>query len=151
MFSSVLDDVWKIVANWISALSTHDACLLSNNSFTDVCDVHESFFRTMYMGGWKTNKYGQRHVASSRKRVTGNSNLRHCLNAFETIRRGEMRFIITREGCMGLAPPNIQVADRIAIFASGRLPFALRRVKIESPQPDAHILLGGCYIDGKKF
>lgn len=55
---------------------------------------------------------------------------------------------ITEKGFIGLAPSNITIGDSIAIFATGKLPFVLRRVGTEQVQGDAYILLGGCFVDG---
>lgn len=52
----------------------------------------------------------------------------------------------------GLAPPNIQIDDHIAILAGGCMPFAIRKVgeeNVETQQHDTHMLIGACYIDGK--
>lgn len=57
-------------------------------------------------------------------------------------------FFITEQGLMGLAPPNTAIGDSIAIFATGSIPFVLRRVETEQVQGDAYIMIGGCYVDG---
>jgi hypothetical protein len=40
------------------------------------------------------------------------------------------------------------VGDRIAIFASGNLPFVVRQVDADV-EGEANILIGSCYLDGK--
>jgi hypothetical protein len=42
------------------------------------------------------------------------------------------------------------VGDRIAIFASGDIPFVLRQAHSDAIE-EAYILIGGCYLDGKPF
>ena len=58
------------------------------------------------------------------------------------------RFFITKVGRMGLASNAAAVGDHIAIFASGRLPFVVRKVHANTDF-DAHILMGTCYLDGE--
>ena len=59
----------------------------------------------------------------------------------------DKRFFTTRTGRMGLAPHPASVGDQIAIFASGDLPFVVRKVRADTT--DAYIMLGNCYLDGK--
>lgn len=59
------------------------------------------------------------------------------------------RLIITKKGYIGLAPLAIEPQDKIAIIATGRAPFALRKVQAKNYDGDAYRLLGGCYIDGE--
>jgi hypothetical protein len=59
------------------------------------------------------------------------------------------RFVITRDGYIGLAPDSTSVGDRVAILASGSMPFILRKVDTALVRRDAYILIGGCYVDGK--
>ena len=59
------------------------------------------------------------------------------------------RFVITKQGYMGLVPDSSLVGDRIAVFASGSMPFVLRRVETRRVRQNAYIMIGGCYIDGK--
>lgn len=58
------------------------------------------------------------------------------------------RFFVTKGGRIGLASDAAAVGDRIAIFASGRLPFVVRKVHVDT-KLDAHILRGTCYLDGR--
>jgi hypothetical protein len=58
------------------------------------------------------------------------------------------RFFVTKGVRMGLASDAAAVGDRIAIFASGRLPFVVRKVHVDT-KLDAHILRGTCYLDGR--
>jgi hypothetical protein len=71
---------------------------------------------------------------------------------FSWIRRVALhkRFFVTKSGRMGLAPLSATAGDHIAIFASGDMPFVVRRVHANAEE-GAHILLGGCYLDGKSF
>lgn len=58
------------------------------------------------------------------------------------------RFFVTKSGRIGLAPNSAAVGDRIAIFASGDMPFVVRRVHADIKR-EAHILMGSCYLEGK--
>jgi hypothetical protein len=58
------------------------------------------------------------------------------------------RFFFTKGGRMGLAPGEAAEGDHLAIFASGDLPFVVRKVHTDI-HPAAHIMLGTCYLDGK--
>jgi hypothetical protein len=58
------------------------------------------------------------------------------------------RFFVTKGGRMGLASDAAAVGERIAIFASGRLPFVVRKVHADT-KFDVHILRGTCYLDGR--
>lgn len=71
-----------------------------------------------------------------------------------TTRYFDDRLVITQRGHVGLAPSNIQIGDHIAILAGGCMPFAVRKVGEENvgiQRYETHILLGACYIDGKKM
>jgi hypothetical protein len=59
------------------------------------------------------------------------------------------RFVITKKGYIGLAPDSTQIGDRVAILASGSMPFILRKVDTTLVRRDAYIMIGGCYVDGK--
>jgi len=59
------------------------------------------------------------------------------------------RFVVTQRGYIGLAPESTQVGDRVAIFASGSMPFVLRKVETKLVRGNAYIMVGGCYIDGE--
>ena len=65
--------------------------------------------------------------------------------------RSNRRFFITKQGRMGLAPVAAAVGDRIAIFASGDMPFVVRRVSDEDGEAAKYILMGSCYLDGESF
>lgn len=62
----------------------------------------------------------------------------------------QKRFFVTKSGRMALAHRSAAVGDRIAIFASGDIPFVLRRAHSDAKE-EAYILIGGCYLDGKPF
>jgi predicted acylesterase/phospholipase RssA len=49
---------------------------------------------------------------------------------------------------MGLAPLDAAVGDRIAILASGNVPFVLRPVPVDYAGKEAYRIIGGCYVDG---
>ena len=50
---------------------------------------------------------------------------------------------------MGLAPVAAAVGDRIAIFASGDMPFVVRRVSDEDGEATKYTLVGSCYLDAE--
>lgn len=58
------------------------------------------------------------------------------------------RFFVTKGGHQGLAPSSAAVGDYIAVFASGKMPFVIRRVDTNEEEEE-HILTGTCYLDGK--
>jgi hypothetical protein len=58
------------------------------------------------------------------------------------------RFFVTKSGRMGLAPLSAAVGDRIAVFASGDMPFVIRQIG-KNAKKEAHIMVGGCYLDGE--
>lgn len=58
------------------------------------------------------------------------------------------KFFVTGNHRMGLAPMDAAVGDRIAIFASGEVPFVLRPVPMEYAGEEAYRIIGGCYLDG---
>jgi hypothetical protein len=59
------------------------------------------------------------------------------------------RFVVTKQGYISLVPDSSQVGDRIAILASGSMPFVLRKVETPRVRGDAYIMVGGCYVDGE--
>jgi hypothetical protein len=59
----------------------------------------------------------------------------------------QKRFFVSKSGRMGLAHRSAAVGDRIAIFASGDIPFVLRPVS-SNMDDESYILIGGCYLDG---
>jgi len=61
------------------------------------------------------------------------------------------RFFITKQGRMGLAPVAAAVGDRISIFASGDMPFVVRRVSDEDGVDARYVLMGSCYLDCEFF
>jgi hypothetical protein len=60
------------------------------------------------------------------------------------------RFFVTRSLRMGLAPIDAVIGDRIAILASGNLPFVLRPVSRDYVGEEAYRIIGGCYVDGMR-
>lgn len=60
----------------------------------------------------------------------------------------QKRFFVTKSGRPGLAHKSAAVGDSIAIFASGDIPFVLRRTHSDVRE-EAYNLIGGCYLDGK--
>jgi hypothetical protein len=60
----------------------------------------------------------------------------------------QKRFFVTKGGRTGLAHRSTTVGVHVAIFASGDIPFVLRRAHSDARE-EAYILIGGCYLDGK--
>ena len=60
----------------------------------------------------------------------------------------QKRLFTTETGAIGLAHRSAAVGDSVAIFASGDIPFVVRRVSSDVTE-EAYILIGGCYLDGK--
>lgn len=58
------------------------------------------------------------------------------------------RLFTTRNGRLGLAHREAGIGDRIAILASGEMPFVLRPVHVEQMQREAFIIIGACYLNG---
>ena len=58
------------------------------------------------------------------------------------------RLFITRQGRLGLSHNSADVGDRIAIFASGDMPFIIRSVSAKTSTRETHILIGACFCDG---
>jgi hypothetical protein len=59
------------------------------------------------------------------------------------------RFIVTKQGYIGLVPDSAQVGDCVAILASGSMPFIPRKVETRLVRRVAYIMVGGYYIDGE--
>jgi hypothetical protein len=58
------------------------------------------------------------------------------------------RFFVTKSLRMGLAPPGTAAGDRVAILASGDIPFVLRPVPKDYAGQEAYRIIGGCTVDG---
>lgn len=61
------------------------------------------------------------------------------------------RFFITQTGHLLLAPLDATAGDSVAIFASGDMPFVVRRVKTKTSVEDEHRLIGACYLEAKLY
>jgi hypothetical protein len=75
----------------------------------------------------------------------------HRIVGFEYAMRRHWRrakFFVTKNFRMGLAPLDAAVGDRIAILASGNVPFVLRPVPVDYAGEEAYRIIGGCYVDG---
>jgi hypothetical protein len=68
----------------------------------------------------------------------------------EAIRRNFhlAKFFVTKNLHIGLTPLDASVGDRIAILASGNVPFVLRPVSEDYAGEEAYRIMGGCYVDG---
>jgi hypothetical protein len=122
-----------------------------------------SICRTLCMGMVGEAKFGQQHAAAirdwwvSRERQEGlptddlSSVFRELLARSRSAQTNGMNFVITRNGRLGLAPRNVDIGDRLAILAGGRVPFIIRKVGELDNHDDSQILLGACYLDGEMF
>lgn len=122
-------------------------------------DFFEGFCRTLCMGTVSMAKFGPRHAAACRDHASGGdlgqrgddwySVFRHMLLMQQWVHETAMKFILTRNGHVGLAHRNVDVGDNIAIIATGDLPFIVRKVGKRENHRSAHILVGACYVDGE--
>ncbi|EQB43487.1 hypothetical protein CGLO_17840 [Colletotrichum gloeosporioides Cg-14] len=70
---------------------------------------------------------------------------------------GRRQFFISTEGFIGLGPPDIEVGDKICVFAGGKMPFIVRDVEDETqgggtPETGTHFcLLGDAYVHGLMY
>jgi hypothetical protein len=55
------------------------------------------------------------------------------------------KFVVTRRGFVGVAPPAVQKGNGVAIFDGGAVPFLIRPSK---KKPNAFRLVGECYVHG---
>lgn len=96
-------------------------------------DLWESFCRTLCMGKVGGAKFEPEHSVACRdeesfENAGSSSVVWEILKWADFAQRNAMNFIVTRSGRLGLAPRDIYVGDRIAILASGTVPFILRKV-----------------------
>lgn len=127
-----------------------------NHAYSTAKDLAIAYYRTRCMGVVGPAKFGPEHAAVILAAAFNNEELDGDRSSlFKNMNyRGRvhyqagMKLIITRKGHLGLAARRVNVGDRIAILATGSVPFALRKVS-EQTGHDAYILLGGCYVDGK--
>ena len=145
-----------------SLLRENKACLLRNNPRLTVMNFWESFCRTLCMGTIDGASFGPQHAAACWRILTGGHNqmtreelsedrlvLDEVNKMAVLVRRFHMKFIVTRNGHLGMAPPRVNIGDQIAILGAGAVPFALRGVGEQEDHRSAYILLGGCYVDGE--
>ena len=64
-----------------------------------------------------------------------------------------LRFFISKEGFMGLAPAGAKAGDKVCILLGGRKPFVLREEVIDYADSKGgtepfHQLLGNAYVSG---
>jgi hypothetical protein len=114
-----------------------------------------AYTRTLCIGHVNGEKFGPEHSAIVLSAYNTEELDDHKSDLFEEIshrgsehRKKGMKFIITRKGHIGLAAHNVHIGDRIAILATGSVPFVLRKVSKENDH-DVHILLGACYVNGE--
>lgn len=76
----------------------------------------------------------------------------HAASAFEVntdFNAHHARLIVTKGRRFGSAHKTVAVGDRVAILASGNVPFILRPIPVEHIGEEAYRIIGGCYIDGQ--
>jgi hypothetical protein len=109
-------------------------------------DLGHVCYRTWCGGMVDDEEFGPHHIESAQDESSG-----QCLPLSQAINNQfkNRRFVITKQGYVGLVPDTSQVGDRVGILASGSMPFVLRKVETPQVRGDAYILIGGCYVDGK--
>lgn len=132
--------------------------LFRSNSQLTREDLWGSFCRTVCVGMVDTVKFGPQHATACGHWISGNHELlgEDWASVLEEMSKRELdlqtgpaNFIVTRNGHLGLVPGNVNVGDRIAILATGPIPFVLQKVGEQNNHRDAYILRGSCYVDGK--
>lgn len=130
----------------------HQPQFANNDRISRREDVAEAISRTVYVGSSHPHIEYERNM-----QALCNQDVEYLVeHTYPMIalspRAFANRLVITQRGHIGLAPPNIQIDDHIAILAGGCMPFAVRKVgeeQIGMERYDTHILLGACYIDGE--
>jgi hypothetical protein len=131
--------------------------IMRNPAHSTLEDLMTAYYRTLCMGVVEHVKFGPEHSAVVIALVNNEMLDGHKLLLLERMtgqgaiyRKKGMKLIITRKGHLGLAAHNVNVGDRIAILATGSVPFVLQTVS-EQDDHDAYVLLGACYVDGETF
>jgi hypothetical protein len=109
-------------------------------------DLDHVCYRTWSGGMVKNEEFGAQHSEAAQN---GSDELHSALWQAINNQFKSRRFVITKQGYIGLVPDTSQVGDRVGILASGSMPFVLRKVETAQVRGDAYILIGGCYVDGK--
>jgi hypothetical protein len=151
-----------VLRAWYRLLSQNKRYTRRNTTLSGRARKWEAFCRTMCAGRVGDLKFDASHHASASEAVwdgiiydrQGGLEDMHGEAAEELYRNMRhalvgARLIVTRRGRIGVAPWGVAAGDSIGILAGGDVPFVLRNVKAEDVPGDAHILIGGCYIDGK--
>jgi hypothetical protein len=109
-------------------------------------DLDHVCYRTWCGSMVDDEEFGPHHIESAQDESSGQHlHLSQAINNQFKSRR----FVITKQGYIGLVPDTSQLGDRLGILASGSMPFVLRKVETPQVRGDAYILIGGCYVDGK--
>jgi hypothetical protein len=131
--------------------------ILQNPAYSNLEDLAAAYYRTLCMGRVKGQKFGAEHSAIVAAAAFNTEELddrqsdllsRMHVQGMKFRKKG-MKLIVTRKGNMGLAAHNVHVGDRIAILATGTVPFILRKVGEQENRYSTYILLGACYVDRK--
>ncbi|CEF76475.1 hypothetical protein FGSG_13424 [Fusarium graminearum PH-1] len=109
--------------------------------------------RSIYLNYWYgelVQHYGLQKPGSPRQPFEVMIFDQHVMRA--TARR---RFFVSKNGYIGLAPPDTQVGDMICVFAGGKIPFIIRNLeKGKEPSNDTGefelecSLVGDAYVHG---
>lgn len=102
------------------------------------------WFRTWCGGMVDDQKFVPEHTEAAEGSEEYESLIKAANRQYET-----RRFVVTEKGYVGIVPDSSDVGDRIAILASGSMPFVLRRVDSKHVRGDAYVMIGGCYVDGR--
>jgi len=162
-FTAILDctdDAKSILRAWYRFLMQNKRYIHRNTTLRGRERKWEAFCRTLCVGIVDKLPFDASHAQASealwdmvihdRQRHHGSTrgDAQELYDEMELALLGA-RFIVTRKGRIGVAPPNVAAGDSIGVMSAGDVPFVLRQVKAEDVPGDAYILLGGCYIDGK--
>lgn len=111
-------------------------------------DIAAVWWRTMCAGLLNTEtRFGTAQAAA----IRDNADVKTCSNVLKRVwlNLEHSKPMITRKGYIGMVPLSAETGDSIAIIATGKLPFLLRKVEAKQVEGDAYIMKGGCYVDGE--
>lgn len=109
----------------------------------------------MFTRCWDSELAASHHLPqlkNFRNSTTKEAFIQHLMRA-----SGRRQFFISTEGFIGLGPPDIEVGDKICVFAGGKMPFIVRDVEDEAqgggtPETGTHFcLLGDAYVHGLMY
>ncbi|KAK6713535.1 hypothetical protein SNK04_004500 [Fusarium graminearum] len=144
---TVEDAFWRTICLDMSATSGMKTDIVSKKRRAGDDD------RSIYLNYWYgelVQHYGLQKPGSPRQPFEVMIFDQHVIRA--TARR---RFFVSKNGYIGLAPPDTQVGDMICVFAGGKIPFIIRNLeKGKEPSNDTGefelecSLVGDAYVHG---